>query len=74
MKKVIFFIISFIFVLTIFNSKLINKLSVSANNNDIEFNNFEFSTEKTRENGKIKVRLIFSWDTEEEIIIDEISD
>ena len=30
MKKVIFFIISFIFVLTIFNSKLINKLSVSA--------------------------------------------
>ena len=73
MKKVIFFIISFIFVLTIVNSKLINKLSVSANNNDIEFNNFEFSTEKTRENGKIKVRLIFSWDTEEEIIIDEIS-
>ena len=32
--------------------------------NDIEFNNFEFSTEKTRENGKIKVRLIFSWDKE----------
>ena len=73
MKKVILFVFCFIFIFTIFNNKLINKVSVSANNNDIEFNEFEFSTEKTRENGKIKVRLIFSWYTEEEILIDQIS-
>ena len=73
MRKIIFSIICFMLVFTIFNSHLINKKIVSANNNDIEFDNFEFSTKKTRENGKIKVRLIFSWDTSEEIIIKQIS-
>lgn len=73
MKKIMFFIITLLFIFTIFNSKLINKTFVSANNNDIEFKDFEFSTEKTRENGKIKVRLIFSWYTSEEILIDQIS-
>ena len=54
MKKVLFFIISFIFILTFFNIKLINKISVSANNNDIVFNNFEFSTEKQGKMAKSK--------------------
>lgn len=40
---------------------------------DVEFINFDFSVNKTRERGKIKVKLIFSWDTTEEIIIEEIT-
>lgn len=73
MKKLLPFIGVLLIIFTIFNMKLINNTKVFANNNDIEFNNFEFSYEKTRENGKIKVRLIFSWDTTEEILIDQIS-
>ncbi len=66
-------ILFLIFVFTIFNNKFKINNKVLADTNDVEFENFEFSTEKTRENGKIKVKVIFSWDTKEEIIIEQIS-
>ena len=46
MRKIIFSIICFMLVFTIFNSHLINKKIVSANNNDIEFDNFDKIIEK----------------------------
>lgn len=73
MKKIIVYMMTLLFVLTIFNTKLINNNKILANNNDVEFKNFDFSTEKIRENGKVKVKVIFSWDTSEEILIEKIS-
>lgn len=71
--KYLLTIIIFILVFTLFNNNFKTNNKVLANTNDVEFENFEFSTEKTRENGKIKVKVIFSWDTKEEIIIEQIS-
>lgn len=71
--KLFIYILSIMSMFAITFSFVSSKKVILANNNDVEFENFDFILEKTRERGKIKVKIIFSWDTNEEIIIEEIS-
>lgn len=52
---------------------LTNSGVVKAEDSDVEFIDFNYSSTKIRENGKIKVRFSCNWETEEYVIVTGLS-
>ena len=70
MKKLVkmLMLVLLMLVMTLTNSGV-----VKAEDSDVEFIDFNYSSTKIRENGKIKVRFSCNWETEEYIIVTGLS-
>lgn len=70
MKKLIKMLLLLIFLSLIV---LIVPENIKAENNDVEFIDFNYTSTKIRENGKIKVRFSCYWETDEYVIVTGLS-
>lgn len=62
-----------LFVVIILLITLINKDVMAADNEMVEFNNFDYEVSKIRERGNMKVLVKLSWNTNVDINIDQIT-
>lgn len=70
MKKIVKVLITILLLLLSFS----NLYSINiAKANEVTFENFNFTSTKTRENGKIKVKIILEWETITDIAITSIT-